>query len=473
MKKTTKIILWISAALFVLLAVSFCLEYFVFRVPLFDRSGWERSQEGAARYLDYYGRPLKQWQTIGDGCYYFDPESGDMYTGWLDAQDGRYYLKEDGTMATGWVDVEESRYYFDGSGIMQIGWLETDGQRYYLNDDGCMQISWLDFEGNRYFLGENGVLSTGWVDMEDGRRYFDDNGVMQTGWLEQESGKYYLADTGLMQTGWVDTDDGRRFFDSFGLLQKNWVETEAGKQYLTDDGAYLTGWLETDTGRYYFNKDGIMQTGWVTDEKGRFYLYEDGTFATGFTEINGVKRYFTSNGEYVLLCNRWNPIPDDYQMNLVKIGNFKLDASCYDAMLEMMDAAKADGITVKLNSTYRSKATQQSMWETRRKKYMGQGMTLEEADEYIGRSVAVPGTSEHQTGLAADITGSQKLYDWLAENSWKYGFILRYPDNKIDITGIIFEPWHFRYVGKAFAKEVFDSGLCLEEYLTELEKAEG
>jgi D-alanyl-D-alanine carboxypeptidase len=335
-----------------------------------------------------------------------------------------------------------------------------------------MQTGWLEQEDGQYFLGDNGALSTGWVEMEDGRRYFDDDGRMQVGWLETEEGKYFLADTGLMQTGWSDTDEGSKFFNHQGLLQENWVQTEAGRQYLTDDGKYLIGWLETEDGRYYFNKDGVMQTGWVTDVKGRYYLYEDGTFATGFVEVGGVKRYFTPNGEYVILCNRWNPIPDDYEMNLVKIGNFKLDASCYDAMLEMMDAAKADGITIKLNSTYRSKATQQAMWESRRIKYMGQGMTLKEADEYIGRSVAVPGTSEHQTGLAADINGPQKVYDWLAENSWKYGFILRYPDEKIDITGIIFEPWHFRYVGKELAKDIFDSGLCMEEYFAELEKKE-
>ena len=178
-----------------------------------------------------------------------------------------------------------------------------------------------------------------------------------------------------------------------------------------------------------------------------------------------MERYFTATGEYILLCNRWNPIPDDYEMQLVAIGKFKMDATCADKMQKMIDEAKADGVTLKINNTYRSKQKQQSMWETRRVKYMGQGMTLAEANAYIGRSVAVPGTSEHQTGLGVDIMGSQKVYDWLAKNSWKYGFILRYPDDKMDVTGIIYEPWHFRYVGEAFAKEVYDSGLCLEEYL--------
>jgi D-alanyl-D-alanine carboxypeptidase len=98
---------------------------------------------------------------------------------------------------------------------------------------------------------------------------------------------------------------------------------------------------------------------------------------------------------------------------------------------------------------------------------MGQGMTLEEADDYIGQSVAIPGTSEHQTGLGVDIIGSRKMYDWLEENSWKYGFILRYPDDKIDITGIIYEPWHFRYVGVEAATYIMENNLTLEEYLSD------
>lgn len=472
MKKSTKIILWITAALLALLTVTFCVAYFVLQVPLFDRSGWQTTRQGQCRYLDYYGRSLKQWQTIAGSRYYFDPQSGIMHTGWLETEEGRYYLNGDGKMMTGWLALDTGRYYLDDSGILHTGWLEADGQRYYLSEDGALQKGWLELEDRRYFLQDDGTPSIGWLDMEDGRRYFDQSGRMQTGWMTMPEGEYLFGDTGLMQTGWQDTDRGQRFFDSHGLVQESFTQTEAGVQYLQEDGTYLVGWLETDTGRYYFDEDAVLKTGWVTDERGRFYLYEDGTFATGFVEIGGVKRYFTPNGEYVILCNRWNPIPDDYEMNLVKIGNFQLDASCYDAMLEMMAAGKEEGITISLNSTYRSKALQQSMWESRRVKYMGQGMTLEEADAFIGRSVAVPGTSEHQTGLAADLSGSDKMFAWLAENSWKYGFILRYPEDKIDITGIIYERWHFRYVGKELAKDIFDSGLCMEEYFAQLEKKE-
>lgn len=427
MSKAAKIILCICAVLLMLLAAAFLLEYFVFQVPLFDRSGWYTADTGAVQYRDYYGKPLTGWQSVEEEMYYFSTE---------------------GSMVTGWQSIDGQRYYFNGNGIMRTGWLELDGKRYYLTESGNPYDGWLEEEGERWYFAD---------------------GQMHTGWLEQEEGTYLLDAGGHPLTGWVEYEGLHYYLDEKGVLNDNWQDTADGLTYLVD-GVMHTGWLDVPEGKFYFNDNGIAHTGWVTDETGRYYLYGDGTYATGFVEIDGIKRYFTAAGEYVILCNRWNPIPDDYEMNLVEIGNFKLDASCYDAMLEMMAAAKADGVTLTLNSTYRSKATQQSMWETRRVKYMGQGMTLEEADAYIGRSVAVPGTSEHQTGLAADIKGSQKVYDWLAENSWKYGFILRYPDDKIDITGIIYEPWHFRYVGQAFAKDVYDSGLCLEEYLEKLEQ---
>ena len=99
------------------------------------------------------------------------------------------------------------------------------------------------------------------------------------------------------------------------------------------------------------------------------------------------------------------------------------------------------------------------------------------------KSVAVPGISEHATGLALDITSSTYTglddaqaqtaeSQWLAANAWKYGFILRYPTDKADVTGIIFEPWHYRYVGKEAAKEITERGITLEEYLEEQEDSE-
>ena len=425
MSKKAKIILCVAIALFIGLIVAFCMQYFVLQSPAFDRSGWHTAQNGAVQYRDYYAKPMTGWQSVGNKLYYFD---------------------ENGTMQTGWQSIDKKQYYFNSDGAMHTGWLEDRGKRYYLTQEGTLYTGWLQEEGERWYF---------------------DRGMLQTGWLEQAEGTYLLNENGQPLTGWVKHEGLRYYFRENGILDCNWQDTAQGLTYLTD-GKKHTGWLNVPEGKFWFNEQGIAHTGWVTDETGRFYLYGDGTYATGFVEIEGIERYFLPTGEYVILCNRWNPIPDDYKMNLVAIGNYKMDATCAGAMEDMMADAKKDGITLKINNTYRSKKTQQSMWETRRIKYMGQGMTLEEADAYIGRSVAVPGTSEHQTGLAVDIKGSQKVYDWLAKNSWKYGFILRYPEDKTDITGIIFEPWHFRYVGEAMAKDVYESGLCLEEYFQKL-----
>ena len=428
MSKKAVWILVAAVILLCLLAGAFCVEYFVLQAPVFDRGGWHTTDSGALQYRDYYAKPM-----------------------------------------TGWQELEGKRYYFGADGAMHTGWLEQDGARYYLRDNGVMHTGWLDYEGKRYYLTPDGTPHTGWLEEEGTRRYFGADGVMRTGWLELAEGTYLLDDEGCPVTGWVEAEGKRCYLRDDGILDERWQDTEQGMTYV-ENGEKRIGWLDVPQGKFYFNEEGVAHTGWVTDETGRFYLYGDGTYATGFVEIGGTERYFLPTGEYVILCNRWNPVPEDFEMNLVSIGKFKMDATCAGAMEEMMAAAKEDGITLKINNSYRSKKTQQGMWETRRVKYMGQGMTLAEADAYIGRSVAVPGTSEHQTGLAADIKGSQKVYDWLAENSWKYGFILRYPDDKIDITGIIFEPWHFRYVGTTMAKDVYESGLCLEEYLEALKQ---
>lgn len=490
MTKPAKIVLSICVALLVLLAIAFSLEYFVFQVPLFDRSGWDKTEVGAVRYLDYYGRPLKQWQTIDGKQYYFDPDSCVAVTGWLDTAEGRCYFSEDGVLYKGWLPLEGEQYYLDGSGYMHIGWLDAEGLRYYFDPEGTMHTGWLELDSKRFYFDATGVMQTGWLETPEGRFYLSDDGALDpnwqqkedgmyylteegqpyTGWREQTEGKYYFDETGKMQTGWQELDGAKYFFDDTGCMQTGWITFEEKQYYLDAEGKMLTGWQDIDGMRCYFDDSGVRKIGWITDTAGRFYLYEDGTYATGFVEIDGIKRYFTSTGEYIILANRWNYIPDDYETNLVSIGKFKMDASCAEALEQMMADCNAAGHNCQINSAYRSKATQQGLWDTRYEKYQAQGYTREQAAEIIGRSVAIPGTSEHQLGLAVDLKGTNAMYQWLAENSWKYGFILRYPDDKIDITGIIYEPWHFRYVGEAFAKDVYDSGLCLEEYLEKLEQ---
>lgn len=179
----------------------------------------------------------------------------------------------------------------------------------------------------------------------------------------------------------------------------------------------------------------------------------------------------------LILVNPWNKITEGYEVALTQLKDGEaVDERCYPDLQNMMDDCRAAGLEPIICSSYRSQEKQEKLYNNKVERLMNQGYSLEEARIEAGKSVAVPGTSEHQLGLAVDIVDKayQNLDEnqektavqrWLMENSWKYGFILRYPNEKSNITGIIYEPWHYRYVGKEAAKEIYDQGICLEEYL--------
>lgn len=179
------------------------------------------------------------------------------------------------------------------------------------------------------------------------------------------------------------------------------------------------------------------------------------------------------DGWQLMLVNAENPLPEGYVPELVVLKNgHKIDKRVYPSLQKMFDDARSEGIHPMISSSYRTSAQQQAELDEKTEEYINQGYSPSRALEIAKTWVAVPGRSEHQTGLALDITtadasvqSAETVWKWLSENSYKYGFILRYPENKIDITGISNEPWHFRYVGKAAAKEIYKRGLCLEEYL--------
>ena len=164
-------------------------------------------------------------------------------------------------------------------------------------------------------------------------------------------------------------------------------------------------------------------------------------------------------------------------MDPVNLSNgLQIDRRCYDALQEMMDACREAGYEPLICSAYRTQETQQSLFDNKVSKLEAAGKSHDEAVQEAGTVVAVPGTSEHQLGLTVDVVdiNNQNLTEeqektptqkWLMANSWRYGFIHRYPNGKSDITGIIYEPWHYRYVGKDVAQEIFNKGITLEEYL--------
>lgn len=465
MRKRVILIACISGGVIAVLLAAFLLSYLVFQIPLLSQEGWQQNPDGTAAYLDYYGQPLEGWQTIEDRRYYFTPKTGIMHVGWLEDAGHTYYMDADGAMHTGWLTTEAGRYYLTEEGLLYTGWLETEEGTFFFGDEGAMATGWQTLEGKRYYFSESGAMHTGWLKTEEGSYFLNQEGQPHTGWLETQDGNYYFAEDGKMVTGWADTDRGHLFFGENGIQIVGWVEEDGNQYYMNADGDRLTGWQELDGKSYYFDDSGIRLTGWVRTQTGRYYLYEDGGKATGWVEIGGTKRYFLSTGEYIALVNPWNKAPADYEAKLVYLEGYQVDVTCRSALSKLLSACRNAGYDCKLNSAYRGIKTQQKLWDNRYNNYIAAGKTPEEATKLTGQVVAIPGTSEHHLGLAVDIAGTQGMYNWLAKHSWEYGFILRYPADKIAVTGIIYEPWHFRYVGKEMAKDIYQSGLTLEEYL--------
>lgn len=160
---------------------------------------------------------------------------------------------------------------------------------------------------------------------------------------------------------------------------------------------------------------------------------------------------------------------------------YYLDSRAAEYMKQMIKAAEEDGIQLVVMSAYRSVEYQQNNFDKSvQDRIDNRGMTYEEAYADTLKEVQLPGYSEHNAGVAADIMSNEetsmeddrfkntKAYEWLRENAADYGFILRYPENKEDITGIIYEPWHYRFVGVYYAKLLADKGVTLEEYFEEM-----
>ena len=206
---------------------------------------------------------------------------------------------------------------------------------------------------------------------------------------------------------------------------------------------------------------------------------EDDIPETGGIDIS---QEFSRDDWRLLLVNKQHSIPEDYEFTLGAVNTVKGTMYCDERIIEdwlaMKQAAKEDGVTLVICSPYRDTDRQEVLFN-KITAYMGRGMSYIEAFQLSGQAVTVPGASEHQVGLALDIVtpSFQNLVEefeetdagvWLAENSYQYGFILRYPKGKEYITCIQYEPWHFRYVGREAAAVIWELGITLEEFWEEL-----
>lgn len=179
----------------------------------------------------------------------------------------------------------------------------------------------------------------------------------------------------------------------------------------------------------------------------------------------------------LVLVNNKNPMEKGYVPELTKLkSDYYVDSRIAEAANQMLKDAKAAGMRIEICSAYRSVERQEQVFNESLEERLKKGMDYWEAFSDNRLSVAEPGTSEHALGLALDLISNQyteldegqentKEAKWLKENCYKYGFILRYPPEKTDITGIIYEPWHYRYVGVEDATEIMKLGITLEEYL--------
>ncbi|MBQ3052274.1 MAG: M15 family metallopeptidase [Clostridia bacterium] len=224
---------------------------------------------------------------------------------------------------------------------------------------------------------------------------------------------------------------------------------------------------------------------------------DENTSSVTSSPQNSAPEYVT-RGEYtldasfsnLLLVNPWNPLSDDYNIeeNLVEIDKkyrnndyvYKIHKDVYPYVKAMVEAAHKDGVDLRVWSPYRSYKIQQDLFKNKVERVLkaNPSLTREQAENEAATVVARPGTSEHQTGLAADFNMASSKFDttdyykWMLENAEDYGFIQRYTAEKQEKTGIIPESWHWRFVGINKAKEINDLGMCLEEYIIYLQNTQ-
>ncbi|MGN1305007.1 MAG: M15 family metallopeptidase [Oscillospiraceae bacterium] len=238
------------------------------------------------------------------------------------------------------------------------------------------------------------------------------------------------------------------------------------------------------------SSESISQTGGASDDLSINIDGESGGIIIGtgdeMSDTTDSQQEDIDNAWAMFLVNNNNPLPEDYDKRITvkKVysngdRDFEFDERAADYLINMFAAAKKDGINLTVNSSYRTIEYQQFNFDRSVQQRVNNGMSYEEAVLDTEKEVAYPGKSEHNAGLSADIFSDEyvsfdddgfkntKAYAWLMENAADYGFILRYPEGKEDETGIIYEPWHYRFVGIYYAHKVKESGLCLEEFFEE------
>lgn len=249
-----------------------------------------------------------------------------------------------------------------------------------------------------------------------------------------------------------------------------------------DDKETLESQMQSESEDIYFTDEMEFSEEIMNEEESLYSVDEilensqtNYSLDTNDTLVEG--QVFSKDDWNLLLVNKQHPVPENHTFELGTIaGAMECDARILPELFAMLKDAKAEGISLSVCSPYRDISRQKILFDRKIKLHMGNGYSYMEAYKKASQIVTVPGASEHQIGLALDIIssdytsldegfGKTAAGKWLQKHSKEYGFILRYPKGKEYITGIDFEPWHFRYVGKEAATIIMDNGITLEEFV--------
>jgi len=287
----------------------------------------------------------------------------------------------------------------------------------------------------------------------------------------------YLQETGGYQTGFA----GRTYYVLYQQPEDGMIFVPEGLSFLVSSantGGYIVTAWESASAMAGEPAEAVLQ---VIAEPMRY----EGA-AADFSEVEPLRLSASDSASaatviqpayiawYKRLFNRYNRVDDSFSppaLHTLRGSHVSIDSRIYDPLTWMMESARAAGATIWAQSGYRPYSTQRQLFENRVNTYMGRGYDREQAEQNTALWIARPGTSEHQSGLAIDFNCITTAFEntaafrWLVDNAHRYGFILRYPPDTTHITGVNYEPWHFRYVGGYHASRIWEYGVTLEEYV--------
>ncbi len=402
----------------------------------------------------------------------------------------RYYVSENGELppAGSYKGADSRLFVFDATGLTVDGFYEDGKQRFLVDAGGKTMQDIRIYKGETCFFMKDGSLYTGFVKKDGIIRYFKD-GVTKEGLVKSNGKVYYSLANGTLFKGWKAEDKYTYYFNEDGAAATGMVRIEDHYYCFDDEGRMVFGFQTVGDEMYYFdNTSGRMVTDTQIDD---YIIGLDGRCSKRPVKLLGsfkstygyiaslIIEYPADNDNWELVClNSKFKVTKDVDQK-VRLSNVAGSSELMDSRAaywydKMYDAAKKDGILLTPVSGYRSYADQERLFKEFVDEYRAAGKTGYESEKLASTRRMPAGSSEHNIGICMDIiTASSSdnfektaAYRWLSANAADYGFILRYPIDKQDVTGVKFEPWHWRYVGVKNARAIKDSGKCLEEYLS-------